>query len=248
MQVHPNIEMLEIPVNLMGTPSQIYPTLFHDDATAILVDTGFPRQYALFQAAIQQAGVPLQRLHHIILTHHDIDHIGGLRQFQSELKEQLKVLAYVEEIAYIQGDKIPLKLAPMEATLDQLNEEQKATYTMLKTGFTNSFGPVDQILTDGEVLPYCGGITVIATPGHTLGHICLYHAPSKTLVAGDSIRVENGALQPTPARINYDMDLYRASLKKLAGYDIEQVISYHGGFSQDHPSERFAEMASGPLN
>lgn len=247
MQIHPNIEMLEIPVNRMGSISSIYPTLFHDDQTAILVDTGFPGQLSLFQAAIEQAGVNFDRVHQIILTHHDIDHIGGLRQFQTALQGQVKTLAYVEEKAYIQGEKSPLKLAQFENNLDTLTEDQKTTYTSLKTGFANAFGPVDQILTDGEVLPDFGGITIIATPGHTLGHICLYHIPSKTLIAGDALRVENGQIQATPARINYDMSMYQASLKKLADLDIESVISYHGGLSQDRPKQNIADLASGSL-
>ena len=46
---------------------------------------------------------------------------------------------------------------------------------------------VDRIVEDGEELPFCGGITVIHTPGHTPGHICLYIGQNKTLIAGDAL-------------------------------------------------------------
>ncbi len=45
---------------------------------------------------------------------------------------------------------------------------------------------VNTNLTDGEELDYGGGITVIQVPGHTPGHLCLYHEKSKSLIAGDA--------------------------------------------------------------
>lgn len=243
MQIDDQIEMLEISANPAGTATIIYPTLIHDDKNAILVDTGYPNQLASIRAAIEKAGVPFDRLNLIILTHHDIDHIGSLKQFKTALKNQAKVMAFEEEIPYIQGDKRPLKLAQFEDNLVNLPAERKAFYEILKTGFSNAVTSVDKALMDGEVLPFCSGITIIATPGHTLGHICLYHAPSKTLIAGDALRVEDGQLQKTPARINHDTNLYQASLEKLTHYDIVNVISYHGGLYQSQANQKIKELA-----
>ena len=101
---------------------------------------------------------------------------------------------------------------------------------------------VDRPLTDGELLPYCGGIQIIHTPGHTPGHICLYHAATKTLIAGDSLFVEGGKLAPAPAFINADTPLALQSLIKLTRVDIANVIAYHGGLFQDSPNARLAEI------
>jgi glyoxylase-like metal-dependent hydrolase (beta-lactamase superfamily II) len=70
----------------------------------------------------------------------------------------------------------------------------KSIYEKLRAGFQSSKVNVDRTLKDGEELPYCGGISVIFTPGHTLGHICLYHKQSKTLIAGDILDIDGGKL------------------------------------------------------
>jgi glyoxylase-like metal-dependent hydrolase (beta-lactamase superfamily II) len=103
---------------------------------------------------------------------------------------------------------------------------------------------VDRTLADGEMLPCCGGIRVIHTPGHTPGHICLYHQASKTLIAGDALFVEGGCLSSAPAFINADTPLAMASLKKLALCDAEHVIAYHGGLFRNSPNMRIAEIVS----
>lgn len=103
---------------------------------------------------------------------------------------------------------------------------------------------VDRTVVDGEILPYCGGIQVIHVPGHTPGHLCLYLAPFKTLVTGDALFVENGNLVPAPPFFNADTPTALASLKKLTRYDIDTVISYHGGLYRNAPNRRIAEIAA----
>jgi len=52
----------------------------------------------------------------------------------------------------------------------------------------NQIGGVDIALKEGEPLPFGGeNWQVIETPGHTLGHICLYAPESKLLFTGDTV-------------------------------------------------------------
>ena len=243
MEIAPGIAMLEIKADIRGKPSVIHPTLMWDGAIAILVDAGYPGQLPLIRAAIEQAGVPFDKLNKVVVTHHDIDHIGSLSQMLKERDGDISVLGHAVEKAYIQGDKRPLKLAQMEANLDHLPEEMKILYGQLNAAFQACKVNVDETLDDGQELPYLGGITVIFTPGHTLGHICLYHKRSKTLIAGDALCVEEGMLARTPAFTTFDAALYAQSLVKLAQYDIETVICYHGGLYKDHANQRLAALA-----
>jgi glyoxylase-like metal-dependent hydrolase (beta-lactamase superfamily II) len=102
---------------------------------------------------------------------------------------------------------------------------------------------VDGTLKDDEELPFCGGIKVIHTPGHTPGHICLYISQSKTLVAGDAISAEGGKLGPVPKFASLDWRLALKSLDKLAGYDIETAVCYHGGVWRGDVRRSIAEFA-----
>ena len=239
------VKMLEVHVNMMGRAGVIHPTLIVDGENVILVDAGLPGQLAPIREAMQQqAGVSFGTINQVILTHHDIDHLGGLRELLSELPGRVRVLAHTEEKAYIEGEKRPLKLAKMEDNLDNLPEATKSIYPIMKRAFENATAPVDQTLSNGDVLPYCGGIIVIFTPGHTLGHISLYVKESKTLIAGDALCVEDGSLNIAPAANNHDMNLCKQSMKTLTNYDIETVICYHGGLYQGEANQRIAALAN----
>ncbi len=240
------VKMLEVSVNMMGRPSVLNLTLICDGENVILVDTGLPGQLASIREAMQQqAGVDFEKINQVILTHHDIDHVGGLRELLNELPGRVRVLAHVDEKDYIDGTKRPLKLAKMEENFDSLPEGMKTFYPVMKKAFEGTAAPVDEVLQDGDELPYCGGITVIFTPGHTLGHISLYVKESKTLIAGDALRVdENGMLDIATATSNHDMGLCKQSMKTLTNYDIETVICYHGGLYHGDVNQRIATLAS----
>lgn len=238
------VKMLEVHVNMMGRAGVLHPTLIVDGENVILVDTGLPGQLDTIREAMQQqASVPFDKISQVILTHHDIDHLGGLRELLQALPG-VRVLAHSAEKEYINGSKRPLKLAKMEANLDALPEATKAFYPTFKRSFENAANvPIDQPLEHGDELPYCGGITVVFTPGHTLGHMSLYIKETKTLIAGDALGVQEGVLDIAPAANNHDIALCKQSMKTLTGYDIEAVICYHGGLYQGNVNQRIAELA-----
>ena len=102
---------------------------------------------------------------------------------------------------------------------------------------------MDKTIEDGEELPFCGGIQVIFTPGHTTGHICLYLKKYKTLVAGDAMNVIDGELSGPNPQFTYNMKEAVNSLKKLSKYDINSVICYHGGVYSQNVNQRIIELA-----
>lgn len=242
MKIANGVEMLEISSNIMGIASVINPTLIWDNNAVILVDTGYQGQLSEIRKEIENVGLAFEKLNMVILTHHDIDHIGGLSSIVKELSNSVEVLAHEEEVAYIQGEKCPIKVAQLEGNLNILPEEMKEIYIKLKRGYENCKTKIDKRLSHCDELPYCGGITVIYTPGHTVGHICLYLKQSKILIAGDALSVEEGKLVKIPAAVNYDEELSRKSLKKLTEYDIETVICYHGGVYKDKVNDRIKEL------
>lgn len=84
---------------------------------------------------------------------------------------------------------------------------------------------------------------VIDTPGHTPGHISLYHMPSKTLIAGDAMTIVDGQLLgPNPLH-TFDISVAKESLERLTTYDIDSVICYHGGLYSGDTNSRILELA-----
>lgn len=243
MKIAEHLEMLELHMKVMRVERIVYPTLMWDDDNVILIDTGTPDNLEAIKKQMEIAGTSFAKLNKIIATQQDIDHIAGIKGILRENPE-VTVLAHEKDKPYIQGEiKVKrLNLGFMDRIKDLPEEEQARIVDM----FENSSVKVNSVLRDGDVLPFCGGITVIHTPGHTPGHICLYHQTSKTLIAGDALNILHGELvgpNADPMRedgvnANDAID----SLKKLEDYDIVNIITYHGGLFSDKPNERIKEV------
>lgn len=248
MQVYTGLEMLEISAVTLRHVQVIHPTLIWDHDTVVLVDTGYPGQLPLIREAMRNAGLPLDRLNKIIVTHQDIDHIGSLPAILSESVQAVEVVANAIEVPFIQGEKTLLKLTPVA-----IAEAMRALPTDVPEQWRQAFkttlehpptAKVNTTVIDGETLPYCGGISVIDTPGHTPGHISLYHKPSKTLIAGDAMTVVDGQLFGANPQHTLDNNLAKQSLKKLTTYDIDAVVCYHGGLYRGDTNQRILELAT----
>ncbi|HEU5201061.1 MAG TPA: MBL fold metallo-hydrolase [Ktedonobacterales bacterium] len=247
MQLANGLTMLDITATITGRTTTICPTVLWDDANVVLVDTGYPGQLPLFREALEQAGFPFEKLSKIIATHQDIDHIGSLSDILNAAPHKIEVLATEADKPYIQGEKMLIKFTPeviaraLASLPAEMPEEQKQAF---KHRLENPpRGPVDTTLADGESLPYGGGVIVIHTPGHTPGHLCLYHPSSKTLIAADALGVVDGRLA-RPRAFDFDTTLAATSLKKLARYEIETVLCYHGGLYRGDANQRIAELAA----
>ncbi|PEX44328.1 hydrolase [Bacillus cereus] len=207
MEIAKGVEML----HLEFQEFIIHPILLWDDEMAVLIDTGFPGQFEDIQVEMERIGVSFDKLKVVILTHQDIDHIGSLPEILQNLESNIKVYAHELDKPYIEGELPLLKDA-------QVQNPPK--------------GKVSDTLIDGQELPYCGGIRILHTPGHTPGHISLYLKQSKTLVAGDSMYSVNGMLRGIHAPTTLNVKEAQQSLKKYSNLDIESVVCYHGGLSK----------------
>ncbi|ADY21678.1 MBL fold metallo-hydrolase [Bacillus paranthracis] len=207
MEIAKGVEMLQ----LKFQEFIIHPILLWNDEMAVLIDTGFPGQFEDIQVEMERVGVSVDKLKVVILTHQDIDHIGSLPDVLENGVSDIKVYAHELDKPYIEGD-LPL--------LKDVHVENPPK------------GKLSDTVIDGQELPYCGGILILHTPGHTPGHISLYLKPSKILVAGDSMYSVNGVLGGVHAPTTLNIMEARQSLKKYLNLDIESVVCYHGGLSK----------------
>lgn len=243
------IEVLNLPAILENGPSVIHPVVLWDSDDVILVDAGLPGQLQQFRDEMATAAIPFERLNKVIITHHDLDHIGSLHDIVDAAPQKVEVLAHEMEKPYIQAEIPPIRMLQLEETMKNMSDEQRQRimplYENLKSIYVKCKTDISRTISDGEELPCCGGIVIIYTPGHTKGHISLYLKQSKTLIAGDIMSVENGLLIPAPQFTIIDKPSFSQSLKKLAEYDIETVICYHGGLYDKDVNNRIAKIASG---
>jgi glyoxylase-like metal-dependent hydrolase (beta-lactamase superfamily II) len=99
-------------------------------------------------------------------------------------------------------------------------------------------------LYDGQMLSVCGlDVRVIATPGHTPGSVS-YLVGNSLLFTGDTLRLRQGSVAPSPSCFNQDGDVLKASLRKLASVQgVDCLLTAHSGFSKK-PAEAFAPWAT----
>ena len=96
--------VLEVPCLRDGVADHIYPVVLNDRHERILVDCGYPDSLPLLEERAFCAGVPLDGLTAVIVTHHDYDHYGGLAALKAKYP-RVQVLASAEEAEYIDGRK-----------------------------------------------------------------------------------------------------------------------------------------------
>lgn len=243
MKIADGITTIDLTADMVGRQMQIHPTLIWDDRDVILIDTGIPGQAGAISEAMEKAGVSLNQLTKVILTHQDIDHIGSLPEILKAVNHKIEVLAHGDDKPYIEGDLPLLKVNPerIAKMMESLPEEDRQKVQAIYA--TSIASTVDRTVSDGEVLPYGGGITVIHTPGHTPGHISLYHQKSKTLITGDALTAPNGVISGPNPPVTPDMEKAMKSIQKFVDYDIENVICFHGGVISENAKEQIVALA-----
>lgn len=72
------------------------------------------------------------------------------------------------------------------------------------------------------------GLEIIATPGHTAGHVSVLDPAAGILVTGDALNGRSGAVAGADPSFSEDMTQANASVIKLSGFDFEVALFGHG--------------------
>jgi glyoxylase-like metal-dependent hydrolase (beta-lactamase superfamily II) len=143
--------------------------LIREDDGFTLVDTTFAGAAKPLLDIARTFHVPILR---ILLTHAHGDHVGSLDALHTLLPEA-EVAISDRDAAFLRGDT---RLAAHEP------EGRLFGYASCKTLPT-------RLLQEGD---HVGSLEVIATPGHTPGHIALLDTRDRTLIAGDAFQTLGG--------------------------------------------------------
>ena len=161
-----------------------------------IVDPG--NDYTIF-GELEKLGFSVLDIKKIVLTHGHRDHCMGV--FELLRYPQIWEKKEIEIIMHAAG--------PME---------------FKKTLKENGFTPTE--IKGGEILDLSGfEWEVIHTPGHTIDGICLYHAPTKTAVTGDTILPQ--AMADADKAAGGQLEHYLYSLKQLMKKEIENILPGH---------------------
>jgi len=91
---------------------------------------------------------------------------------------------------------------------------------------------VDEIIEPEQTLPILGGLRVIASPGHTPGHVSFYAPQHKLLIAGDSLNAIGGKLKFVDGSMTWNYERGMQSVREQAALKPEIVVVGHGPMLQ----------------
>lgn len=169
--------------------------LLRGNGRVILVETGPPAYIPLLSAALERLGLTTDDVTDILLTHSHWDHLSNIMMFP---KAQVWIGA--EELIWARS--LP-RDAPFMSSL-HIAELHGRGSAVSRVG-------------DGDaILP---GITVLASPGHTPGHLC-YAVDTDTgpmIFAGDAVK---NLYELTTSNVDSTLDAQasRATIARIRGH------------------------------
>ena len=186
-----------------------------DDEGVTLVDCGLARAPARIVAGLAAIGRHPSDVTRIVLTHAHPDHAGGAAEVAR--RTGAPVAVHDADAGFAEAGTAP----PTDTSL-----LSGRIFARLPSGSFPAV-PVGERLTDGQLLGVGGGLTVVATPGHSPGHISLLHEPSRTLITGDALFNVLG-MRYSPRPLCSDFRLSRRTVHVLGELDYDRVGFTHG--------------------
>ncbi len=194
---------------------------------SLVIDTGLNHDdcLAALRAGLDKIGVDPARCDYFI-THLHSDHFGLITRLATDDTRVYFNRPDAEIIENWQG------FGPMLDYIARNGFPLKRLQSALKAHPGSKFGtdwvPPLQMLAEGDVI-HVGDYTFecIETPGHTLGHTCLYEPACKLFIAGDHLL--DGITPNIQCWVEgrNPLQQYLASLTKVRPYDVDLVLPGH---------------------
>ena len=200
----------------------------------LLIDTGLNRKECLqaMQDGLAKLNVDLQKTD-IFITHLHADHFGLVTKLADKSRQVYFSRPEKELIESFEGFDAMIVYAEHNGfPKDQL---QAAMDKHPGNKYGSKWMPELSLLDDRDEIQ-CGNyhFQCVTTPGHTMGHTCLYEAEKKFLIAGDHIL---GDITPNIQcwkDTQNPLKHYLISLDKVSALEVNLVLPGHRRLIKDH--------------
>ena len=200
----------------------------------LIIDTGLNRKECLeaMQAGLSTLGIDL-KASDIFITHLHADHFGLVTKLATDTSHVYFSRPEKELLESWEG------FGPMIAYAGQNgfpeNELQAALDKHPGAKFGSEWIPEMKLLEDGDEIRIGDyEFRCVVTPGHTMGHICLYEPDKKILVAGDHILIDITPNIQCWSDTQNPLKHYLASLEKVYSLKVDLTLPGHRRLIENH--------------
>jgi len=240
------IHRISVPTPFYVGPVNVY--LIEEDPLT-LIDAG-PRDDASLDAlrsGVNQLGYQLSDIKRIIISHAHADHYGLARV----IVEESGATAYIHEwdAPAVSGDtdyRAYRELLTASGVPREAIDRMEAGYEKFQ-GFAYPLDRVETLKDNDEVLFEHESLTVVHTPGHTPGSICLVRTSNRLVFASDTVLktiTPNPVLSPDPINAKrrfQSLGEYLVSLARIRALAPTVLKGGHGDDVTDY-DEHFHRM------
>jgi glyoxylase-like metal-dependent hydrolase (beta-lactamase superfamily II) len=224
------------------------------DSKSLIIDTGLNRTECLeaMRTGLGTIGVDLEAAD-IFITHLHADHFGLVTKLATDTSQVYFSRPEKELIESWEGFGAMIAYAGQNGFPEE--ELQAALDKHPGPKYGSEWIPEMKLLEDEDEI--CVGnynFRCVATPGHTMGHICLYEADKKILVAGDHILIDITPNIQCWSDVQNPLKHYLRSLEKVYDLKIDLTLPGHRRLINNHQaridelkrhhSDRLAEVLS----
>lgn len=201
-EVAPGVLRMQLPIQLTGL-GHVNCYALEDERGFAIVDPGLPgpTSYAALEGRLEQAGIPLARIHSVVVTHSHPDHFGGAARVRRETGADIvthETFRLWWDPAEQEGDDPeegtmpasmwnrptpwggePYRPESGDTSMQEMRERMRHGLDAPRPSVR---------LEDAEVIRLAGREWVaVHTPGHTPDHLCLFDPVEGVVLSGDHV-------------------------------------------------------------
>lgn len=209
--------------------------VLRDELGVTLIDAGLARKGLI--PKLGRLGIAPGDVTRVLLTHGHPDHAGGIAG--------LVRAGASPSIEVGEGDLAIVRGEQDQPASDPTTRAGRLVNRLPPPG---SFGvpvrhPDATALQPGDILPGAGGIEVVATPGHTPGHVA-FHLTAHDLVIGGDVLFNLFSLKPSPAFLCWRIAPNHTSIARIADLAPQTLALAHGRAVTDDVAGRLRQVAA----